>query len=95
MRIMMMMMVMAMMMMLNMDDDDTCDDDDDDDDEDGIDYQENEEDCAVGIVRSVGAAAGSNVAPNFTWHCFLCMASHLKRRWLSFCQIDSYNFGSS
>ena len=57
---MVMMMMTMMMMMLNMYDDDDGDDDDDAD-EDGIDYQENEEDCAVGIVRSVGAVAGSNV----------------------------------
>ena len=58
---MVMMMVTMMMMMLNMYDDDDDGDDDDDADEDGIDYQENEEDCAVGIVRSVGAVVGSNV----------------------------------
>ena len=56
---MMMMMMLMMMMMMVMNDD--GDDDDDGDDEDGIDYQENEEDCAVGIVRSVGAVVGSNV----------------------------------
>ena len=78
----MMMMIMMLMMMMMMVMNDDGDDDDNGGDEDGIDYQENEEDCAVGIVRSVGAAAGSNVALNFTWHCFLCMALHLKRRWL-------------